>query len=239
MDRELIDLRRRWEESGSVEDREHYFQAEARAQGVSAEWIGVRLGVEGYRVARLEAGVRGFFETEEMWQEKKGYYWPHLPAFRAVVREGAGSWFPGLAEDWNPAWCPCHCLPKTPEEIPRAVERVLGQVNAVQSYYVKLIALGDAAPSEADPLDEARALGGAVIELVIEATGCNETWYHEVSIALEFVLLGRGITIDLDEVEQLVSDSFSSWVAPAPAARAAVLEAYASASSKAGLRGAR
>tara|TARA_R110002072_G_scaffold108077_1_gene234794 strand:- start:302 stop:1012 length:711 start_codon:yes stop_codon:yes gene_type:complete len=235
VDQELEELRRRWSTSGDPDERQRYVQAQARAEGRSVEWVEFRLQVQAYSRQLLQGRVRELYERKV----RPGSTRELAGAVQRVVGECVGSWFGGLSEDWNPAWCACHCLPKGPDDVERGVQRVLSQVDAVHGYNLDLIALGEGAPQESDSLDEARALGEAVIEAVIRATRCNEAWYQEVAPALELVLLGRGVgDVDLEPLADLISASFSSWTQPSPSARSEALDLYALSAAEAGLAGA-
>lgn len=234
MDQELNELKRRWTTSRTLEDRLTYVRALARVEGRDPDWIGARLDLERYSPEALRTRV-----SEHYRAEPKGTNPARAHALDVVVRETAGSWFSGLSELWNPAWCSCHCLPKGPEEIDEKVAKVVDQVAAVYRYHQRLLELGEAPPQEADPVDEARALGEATIDAVIQATRCNESWYTEVPDALAFVLLGRGLPeLELEALEALVEVSFSSWTEPSAEARSEALDLYALNAAEAGLRGA-
>lgn len=228
-------MKRRWTTSGDPEDRQRYVQALGRAEGRGAEWIRYRLDVESYSRDELQRQVHSLYQRGV----RAGGAGDLAEALRRVVGACVGSWFSGLSEDWNPAWCPCHCLPKGPDDLDRGVSRVVSQVDAVHRYNLELITLAEGAPTKSNPLDEARALGEAVIEAVIRATRCNETWYQEVTPALGRVLQGRGLNdLDLEPLAALVSASFSSWTQPSPSARSEALDLYARCATQAGLVGA-
>lgn len=234
MDQELSELKRRWTTSGQAEDRGRYVQAAARVEGRSPGWISYRLELESFSPDHLRDRVRVLYQRKAGVSGRQAL----AASVNRVVRECTGTWFEGLSEDWSPAWCSCHCLPKGPRDVGQAVARVLAQVQVVHEFKRDLVELGEADPQESDPLSEARALGGEVLESLVKATGCNETWYHEVTPALEFVLRGRGLEgLDFEPLSQLVHTSFSSWTRPTTAAREAALDLYALSAAAAGLEG--
>jgi hypothetical protein len=235
VDQELSELKRRWTTSGQDEDRARYVQAASRAEGRSPDWVGYRLEVEAYSPEPLRARLEELYRREA-GRAKSGAL---TASVNRLVRECVGSWFEGLSEDWDPAWCSCHCLPKGPNEVDAGVAKVLGQVEAVREFNRALIELAEAAPQQPGALDEARALGAAVLECVIKATRCNETWYQLVTPALELVLVGRGLgDVDLDALALLIETNFSSWTQPSGTARELALDHYAASAAEAGLAGA-
>ncbi len=144
-----------------------------------------------------------------------------------LARE-VGGWFDGLSEEWDPQWCACHCLPgRTTVEI--CLDKVMDQLDAVHRYRVGLADLAETSiPVEASSFQAAMAdLAMGVIDLVIEATGCNESWYWIAADAFEWVLEARGLALDeaaKTALEQTTERAFSSWTVPEDKNRSVVAD---------------
>ena len=70
-----------------------------------------------------------------------------------------------------------------------------------------------------------------MIDLVVEATGCNDAWYYEVAGALEEALPFPDLLTEAewDALGELISTHFSSWTGPTDEERALVLDDFAAA----------
>lgn len=246
MDEDLRALRRRWEESQTEEDLERYLQAEARATGREARWIRHTLTLAAFAPERVEEAATAFLRAACAGQprsaERPGYRSELYTGYQALIRAQAGPWFSGLEEEWAPAWCPCHWLPKGPDEIDRCVEQTLAQLRSVHGYEQALVTLAETHlevaaegfEQESDAFEQAQLIGEVVIDLLIEATGCNDAWYHKLAGALGHVAWGLGAEFESEALELLIETRFSSWVEPAPEARAEVQSAFAQALIDAG-----
>jgi hypothetical protein len=233
-DDELRELERR-ARNGGPQDRERWLRARARARDVAPGWVSVQLSVEAFEPEQVRAAAQATLERllpAMQLAEDVGYRSSFYTEFRQAVSEAAGIWFSGLSEEWDPAWCPCHWLPRQPERIARCVERAVEQVTSVHRYHQQLIALGDARPAPGAPAHEEDLTGLAsrVIDLVIGATDCNDSWYLEVAGALCFVLEGRGVSLGegaREDLEDLIRARFGSSAQPSPQAREAVAQEFA------------
>lgn len=247
MDETLRALQRSWELSRDDDDLERYLQAESRASGLPVRWTRHKLGLGTFDPGRVAEAARAVLEAACATQapgddqgERPGYSSELYRAYNGAVIAAAGPWFSGLDEGWEPPWCPCHWLPRGPAEIERCVEQTLAQVTRVHAYERALVTLAETHrdpflyPDPADHLEQVEAIGGLVIDLLIEATGCNESWYGQLAGVFSHVALGLGAEFAeddaaLESLESLIETRFSSWVAPSADARAEVQSAFASA----------
>lgn len=219
MDQDLRELERRVAQ-GEPGARERFLRARARARGVSESWVEFELSLE-LDPAPVRAAAEELLRKRlpELSQREPGYSHPVNEEYADVLQRAvARPWFQGLNEDWEPPWCPCHWLPRAADEVERCVTRSLEQIESRRALAARLVELGNARPGSDDELARAahlRGLASDVLEAVIEATGCNDSWYGNVEPALSQALEGWGLDdAELEDTENLLIDRFDSWSQP-------------------------
>lgn len=229
MDQDLRALERRWRESRNEQDFERYVAARARSSGRPVEWYRFQEELRSFEPGRVEAVAREVLDAAHAAGTPPAR--PELGRrYQEAVTSAAGTWFPGLSDGWAPAWCLCHTLAVEADQASSCVSVTLGQVRAVHAFWTGLVGVAELEPAPGEDRSElARRQCEAVVDLLLEATGCNDAWYQELVPALRRLAQAEPEDVRVsvtDAFEELVEARFSSWVAPSAEARVEVAAAF-------------
>jgi len=173
--------------------------------------------------------------TEALHAEIQGSVPPHrregfYARMDAMLDANTGAWYPaatGAGDETIRSWCWCHSpwqgwdQRSRSESIEFAADSIVGEVQACFAWHraiARTIAQLD--PSGGDPV----ALAGVVETLVerIVHLGTNDAWYRVIAPAVAWALERDGDTVTEaveDEILEMISRSFTSWIKPSFDAR--------------------
>ena len=169
--------------------------------------------------------------------------WPLVEKLRPLLTQTAGLWYGtgGLkvGDEILSHWCWCHSFPASLEaptrsqQIQQGATAILGQVEELRNFLLKLAELFDSLPLSTDLNQQEAQMQAATIEIVdfiILETQCNESWYRYVSTAIAWFLESKEVSVSeilRSHLGQTVEISFTSWSGPSIQTKRIVSETIA------------
>lgn len=210
---------------------------DAGVDGPLRPWLEVRTAIDRFDEADLRRELEAAVGTLEG---------PAVNALDARIGAAVGAWYGGNGawragnESFGGCWChsPVARLTAAPQAERTAAMReeavawLVGEVRLLVEALRGFASIYDALDRGAQGAARERVVEAAIdalIDLVAQRTQCSESWYRFVADGVTWLCdaLGAPRGGVVDTLRQTIRTVFSSWTAPAPAARRAATQSLA------------
>jgi hypothetical protein len=125
-----------------------------------------------------------------------------------LITQTAGLWYGAgglmVGDEILSSWCWCHSFPASLEaptrsqQIQQGATAILGQLEQLRNFLLKLTELFDSMPFSTDlnPQEaQMQAATMAIINFIILETQCHESWYNYVITAINWFLESKEVAV--------------------------------------------